>query len=48
MTVHHLPLRKPPPPSSRPCRVTFRSATSQDDQGNPKAISITVTVENGD
>jgi hypothetical protein len=48
MTVHYLPGATPPPPSCRPCRVTFRSATSRDDEGNLKTIVLTVTIENGD
>jgi hypothetical protein len=48
MTVHYLPLPEPPPPSGQPCRVTFRSAISRDDEGNLKTISLNVTVENGD
>jgi hypothetical protein len=47
MTVlHYLPL--PKPPLGQPCRVTFRSATSEDDQGSPKAIAVSVTADDGD
>ena len=48
MTVHYLPLPKPPLPPGQPCRVTFHSATSEDDQGNPKAIAVSVTADDGD
>jgi len=48
MTVHYLPLPKPPLPPGQPCRVTFRSATSEDDQGSPKAIAVSVTADDGD
>lgn len=48
MTVHYLPLPKPPLPPGRPCRVTFRSATSEDDQGSPKTIAVSVTADDGD
>jgi hypothetical protein len=48
MTVHHLPLPKPPRPSGQPCRVTFRSAISRDDEGNLKEIALNITLNDGD
>ncbi|MGH8586681.1 MAG: hypothetical protein ACREWE_11050 [Gammaproteobacteria bacterium] len=48
MTVHYLPLPNPPLPPSQPCRMTFHSATSEDDQGSPKAIAVSVTADDGD